>query len=54
MRANSLVDLTAAFRDLENNPPLEFYRVTICNQLAIYNGVVLTWKEKVSDHCFVQ
>lgn len=29
----------------------DFYQATLEVQLAIYNGVILTWREKVSSVC---
>lgn len=34
-------------RDPATNSAQDFYRVTISVQLGIYNGVVLSWREKV-------
>ncbi|CAM9200218.1 unnamed protein product, partial [Laminaria digitata] len=45
----SLVPLKALFfiQNSDTFSNLEFYRVTVAVQLAIYNGVVLAWREKI-------
>eukprot|EP00904_Undaria_pinnatifida_P002795 jgi/Undpi1/12516/HiC_scaffold_6.g02185.m1 len=45
----SIVPLKAAYfvREAETIPSFEFYRITVAVQLAVYNGVVLSWREKV-------
>ncbi|CAM9971686.1 unnamed protein product [Ascophyllum nodosum] len=45
----SLIPLKIQFfvKNANEYPPLDFYQATVEVQLAIYNGVVLAWKEKV-------
>lgn len=40
-------------RNADRFTNLEFYRVTVAVQLAIYNGVILAWREKVCVSVFV-
>ena len=35
-------------RHADEFPAIEFYRITVAAQLAVYNGLVLAWREKVT------
>ena len=35
-------------RHADEIPGFEFYPLTVATQLAVYNGVVLAWREKVT------
>lgn len=44
------IPLHGAFvaRHADEFPAIEFYRITVAAQLAVYNGIVLAWREKVT------
>lgn len=35
-------------RHADELPSIDFYRITLATQLAVYNSVVLAWREKVT------
>lgn len=37
-------------RDMNTERALEFYKLTVEVQLAMYNGVIMAWREKVSRY----
>lgn len=39
--------LAVPHREADSLTPLDFYRATVEVQIALYNGIILAWKEKV-------
>lgn len=35
-------------RDIDTEKALTFYRLTLKTQLAMYNGIIMSWREKVN------
>lgn len=51
-----MIPLYVAFvdRHADEFPAIEFYRITAAAQLAVYNGILLAWREKARPVTLLQ